>query len=91
MKPFANHPYRALGLSLFTLGAAVSSALAGNITLDTTPAWNGTDGVAAAVCVAATDGVSIDGPGSELVQAAAKRRTRIGNSETRRSLMSRII
>lgn len=47
MKPFANHPYRALGLSLFTLGAAVSSALAGNITLDTTPAWNGTDGVAA--------------------------------------------
>lgn len=43
MKPSASTHYRALGLSLLTLGTAVSSAIAGNITWDTTPEWNGTD------------------------------------------------
>lgn len=43
MKPFANHPYRALGLSLFTFGAAVSSALTRKHHPGYHPAWNGTD------------------------------------------------
>lgn len=43
MKPSARNQYRALGLCLLSLGTAVSSATAGNITLNTTAAWNGTD------------------------------------------------